>query len=887
MALAPGTRLGVYEILAVLGRGGMGEVYRARDPKLNRDVAIKVLPALFAADADRLARFTREAQALAALNHPNIAGIHEMTSGVFSEAAVPEKTPEVISCALVMELVEGEDLSTIIAGGIPLSDVLPIARQIADALAAAHEAGIVHRDLKPANIKVRADGTVKVLDFGLAKALDPTIGGRTGKNAGSQDPVSENGASQVPTMTSPAMTAMGMILGTAAYMSPEQARGKPVDKRADIWAFGAVLFEMLTGKPAFAGETVTDVLAAVVQKDPDWSALPATTPVPLRRLLMRTLAKDRKQRLHDIADARLELDEAISAPAGAGARSAVTPSRVALVPVAIAIGVTAAASWLLLNDRGASAQAMRDVGLPPEAPITFTKASPWGEGWTALAVSPNADFVVYVADRGDHTELWQRSLVTDEARALPGTQDAYALALNADGDRLAFISGRALKVTSVTNRDAAVREIAQVARPTGLAWLSDDRLLVPEIVGTLEIFDLSGRRAKALDGGCFNPSPVSTSEVLCGNAREGEIVNIVDGKRVSLGEFGSMPALVRPTWLAFSAWDGTLMVAPWLASERRAGQSHATALRIRTEGLTGARQAAMSATGTMVFVPGPHAALGALVRRQNNGEITRLPLDAGFVGQFDANPDGRRLAVTSRVVNGMELSVYDMVTGQKTVWFAQPNLQEPRWSPDGSRLMVWAGGANADSGAATWVGTPSSGLPPVRLTGTAFLPSHWYDAHDLLGTVNSNRRASNARIRLDGTIAAVSSWGTAKATARPVLAPGRRLVAFMADADVVVETFPDVRKRVVVGRGLDPLWLDDRTLLYRDGITWYRATLQPDGTMPDLPKRWFADDRFVDTTVRSHAVTPSGDVLYVQSASKPTFGYLRVIPKWGSRELGK
>ena len=244
VALIPGARLGVYEIIAPIGEGGMGQVFRARDTKLNRDVALKVLPDSFANDADRLARFTREAQALAALNHPNIAAIYgiEESSGVR---------------ALVMELVEGDDLSQRIArGAIPLDEALPIAKQIAEALEAAHEQGIMHRDLKPANIKVRLDGTVKVLDFGLAKAMDP-VG-------------SAPNMSQSPTITTPAMTHAGMIMGTAAYMSPEQAKGRAVDKRSDVWAFGCVLFEMLTGKRAFEGEDVSDTLAAVLRGEPDW-----------------------------------------------------------------------------------------------------------------------------------------------------------------------------------------------------------------------------------------------------------------------------------------------------------------------------------------------------------------------------------------------------------------------------------------------------------------------------------------------------------------------------------------------------------------------------------------------------------------------------------------
>src|SRR5262245_52968863 len=262
----------------------MGEVYRATDTNLKRQVAIKVLPASVARDAERLARFQREAEILAALNHPNIAHIHGL-----------EKSDGTV--ALVMELVEGPTLADRIAkGAIPIDEALPIAKQIAQALEAAHEQGIVHRDLKPANIKVRPDGTVKILDFGLAKALEPT-GAMTAN------------LSMSPTMTSPAMTQAGMILGTAAYMSPEQARGRPIDKRADIWAFGCVFYEMLTGQKPFEGETLTDTIAAVVKNEPDWRALPPRTPAAVQSVIAKCLRKDPEQRLHDIADGRLELEE--------------------------------------------------------------------------------------------------------------------------------------------------------------------------------------------------------------------------------------------------------------------------------------------------------------------------------------------------------------------------------------------------------------------------------------------------------------------------------------------------------------------------------------------------------------------------------------------------
>src|SRR5437867_8382470 len=308
--LVTGSRLGCYEILSPLGVGGMGEVYRAHDTKLNRDVAIKVLLPAVANDPERLARFSREAQLLASLNHPHIAHIHglEESSGVR---------------ALVMELVDGPTLADRIAHGpIPLAEALPIAKQIADALEAAHEQGIIHRDLKPANIKVREDGTVKVLDFGLAKALDPTASAANAMNS--------------PTLSVHA-TQAGLILGTAAYMSPEQARGKAVDKRADIWAFGCVLFEMLTGQRAFEGEDVNDTIAAVVRGEPDWNALPSDTPEQIRLLLKRCLEKDRRARVSDIGVARFLMTETIASPATAAA-STPGPSRRRIV-TGVSIGV--------------------------------------------------------------------------------------------------------------------------------------------------------------------------------------------------------------------------------------------------------------------------------------------------------------------------------------------------------------------------------------------------------------------------------------------------------------------------------------------------------------------------------------------------------------------
>jgi hypothetical protein len=377
MALSAGTRLGAYEIVGAIGAGGMGEVYKAHDTTLNRDVAIKVLPESLADDPERLARFTREAQTLAALNHPSIAAIYGIeTEGM--EAAGPRPL------ALVMELVEGEDLSRIIARGpMSLADAAPIARQIADALEAAEDAGIVHRDLKPANIKVRADGTVKVLDFGLAKAFAPM---------GASGPAD---AMNSPTLTARA-TQMGLILGTAAYMAPEQARGKAVDRRADIWAFGVVLYEMLTGRRAFEGDDISVTLASVIKDEVNWDALPADLPQPLRRLLRRCLEKDPRKRLSAIGDARLELDEpeqpAAGETTGVAAPPTVRQSIIArLWPALTAIVVTAGVAALLWP---------RGPATPDRGTIRLSILSPSGTEMypdsTGVAISPDGTMVAFI-----------------------------------------------------------------------------------------------------------------------------------------------------------------------------------------------------------------------------------------------------------------------------------------------------------------------------------------------------------------------------------------------------------------------------------------------------------------------------------------------------------
>ena len=414
MRLSSGTRFGTYEILTPLGAGGMGEVYRARDTRLKRDVAIKVLQGAWVDTGDRLARFEREAELLAALNHPNIAAIY----GIEESAG---------TSALVLELVEGPTLADrLVAGPVPLSNALAIIRQIIDALDAAHEKGIVHRDLKPANIKVRDDGTVKVLDFGLAKALESDA--------------APQGVTMSPTMTSPAVTSMGVVLGTAAYMSPEQARGQFVDKRSDIWAFGCVLYEILTGRMAFARATVADTIAAILEREPDWSALPSTTPTSLRRLLRRCLDKNRNQRLRDIADARYALDD-IEDEASRVTSSSARTQWPRLLAGAVVVASIAAVAAVLASRRVSPAPAATSTPGPQFTHVTADAAFS-----TEPALSRDGTLVVYASGRDGmgQLDLWlQRTSGGQPVRLTNDTADDRQPDFSPDGSLIAFRSDRA------------------------------------------------------------------------------------------------------------------------------------------------------------------------------------------------------------------------------------------------------------------------------------------------------------------------------------------------------------------------------------------------------------------------------------------------------------
>jgi serine/threonine protein kinase len=449
MPVAGGARIGAYEVVALLGAGGMGEVYRAKDTKLGRDVALKILPASFTDSPERVARFRREAQVLASLNHPHIGqiyGLEEANGAQF----------------LVLELVDGESLDKRIARGrIAVDEALGIAKQIAEALEAAHEKGIIHRDLKPANIALTNDGQVKVLDFGLAKAVEATSGSLDLMNS--------------PTITSPAMmTGVGVILGTAAYMSPEQAKGRAADKRSDIWAFGCVLFEMLTTRRAFPGGEVADVLAFILAREPDFGALPATTPPSIRRLLRRCLQKDRNDRLRDIGDARIEI------------RDALTKSDTEETGVMTALANNRSWQWIapgsilalvLLIAAVAFVRSFRAT--PPTAEIHLEINTPTTSVPASLAISPNGRAVAFVGTDEGQSRLWLRMFDSAKPRPLAGTDGADFPFWSADSRSVGFFADNKLKQVDIEG--GSVRMLAKVFRGTGGAWSRDGVILVSSL----------------------------------------------------------------------------------------------------------------------------------------------------------------------------------------------------------------------------------------------------------------------------------------------------------------------------------------------------------------------------------------------------------------------
>ena len=620
----------------------MGQVYRARDTKLDRDVAIKILPEAFARDADRLARFQREAKTLASLNHPHIAGIYglEESCGV---------------TALVMELVEGEDLSQrITRGALPLDEALPIAKQIAEALEAAHEQGIIHRDLKPANIKVRADGTVKVLDFGLAKALEPAAG-------------ASPSVSMSPTITTPAMTHAGIILGTAAYMSPEQARGKTVDRRADVWALGAVLFEMLTGQRAFPGEDLTDTLAAVVKLDPKWDAIGENVPARVRQVLRVCLQKEPRQRVQAIGDVRLALEGAFetAAPQATVPRVRRTSAAARALPwVSSTAALVFAIAWLIV---WAPWRSRMPVGRPPMrldvdlgADVLLPAAATAG---SSVAITPDGTGLVYAS--GSPPKLFIRRLDQTKATELPGTQDASVPFVSPDGQWVGFVSGRTVNKISVDGGAVVPLGGEMNGTAAGARWGEDGSLFIasrqklvripaggglPETVAESRNGELGLVNPEPLPGGkavlfaADNPGPVDKTTI--------ELVTLPNHERRTLVHGGASPRYL-PTadgsgYLVYVN-QATLFAIPFdLRTLETQGTAVPVADDVASERVIGTGQFDVSRTGTLVYrrSTGGASALTTLQWVDATGRKEPLQARPGAYEDVGVSPDGTRVALT-------------------------------------------------------------------------------------------------------------------------------------------------------------------------------------------------------------------------------------------------
>jgi serine/threonine protein kinase/Tol biopolymer transport system component len=680
MALSTGIRLGPYEIRAAIGAGGMGEVYRATDTKLKRDVALKVLPAAFVKDSDRMARFGREAQMLAALNHPNIAAIY----GVEESGGVR---------ALVMELVEGPTLADRIAGGaIPIEESLVIARQIAEALEYAHEKGVIHRDLKPANVKVTLEGVVKVLDFGLAKAVSD------------DQPVSDPSLS--PTLTMGA-TQAGVILGTAAYMSPEQAHGRTADRRADIWSFGAVLYEMLSAKLAFTGESVSDTLAGVLKLEPDWNALPATTPAAIRKLLRQCLTKDRKQRLQAIGDARIAIDDYLANPSGEPVAPRRSSSKLPWI-------VAAALCVLLILALGAWWRATRpelkplmrlNLEMGPDAMLD-------GIGGPHAIVSPDGTRLVYRIRGSDgKPRLATRTLDQAQSSQLAGTENGGSPFFSPDGQWIGFFADGKLK--KILAQGGGAVTLCDAPSPRGGSWGDDGNIIAAlEAASGLSLVSSSGgspipltqrnagkqemthRFPQHLPGG---KAVLFVSNTTTGNYEGAsiEVQSLTTGKRKTL-QRGAYFGHYLPSGHLIYMRQGILFAAPLDLDRLELYGTPVPVLEDVPSGdVSGTAHFHFSQTGTVVYRSSEGAIEGRSISwLESSGKTVPLGLNPGKYSSPRLAPDGRRLAVTVLSNGKIDLWIYDLDRESMTrLTFAPGDNYSPVWTPDGKRIAFCSRGA--------------------------------------------------------------------------------------------------------------------------------------------------------------------------------------------------
>jgi serine/threonine-protein kinase len=829
MNLHAGARLEQYEILAPLGAGGMGIIYRAHDTQLGREVAIKVLPADVARDPDRLARFDREARLLASINHPNIATIH----GTVQSGDVR---------AIVLELIEGDTLADVVLRGpVPVREAIRLAGQIADALDAAHAKGVIHRDLKPANIKVTPQGQIKVLDFGIAKAF-PAAGEGTD-------------LSQLPTVTA-AGTREGAVIGTAAYMSPEQARGQAVDKRTDIWAFGCVVYEMVTGQRAFPGATTSDTIAAILHRDPDWTALPPALPPDVARLLRRCLAKDAAQRLRDIGNVRADLDESV-APTAAP-------------PVSVAVDARRSSSWAIWLPITAgiilALLAAQQFGLfqrappqsPPPALSRFVDTLPPGLQLApapAFALTQDGRRLAYVAVQEGTRTLYVRDLDDAVARPLPGTQDADQPFFSPDGHWIGFFAESKLKKVAIGG--GAPHVIAPVSNPRGGTWLPDNTIVYapsaaapllrisaeggkPEPASTLDrqLNEAAHRWPHALPGGeaiLFAAGPtVSAREWM-----EAHIVaqSLTGTRRRVIELHGTFPQFA-PTGHLLYAQIGTVYAHAFDPQTfQTAGDPFPILERMALGGGTngGSLLWAMSPAGTMAYVAGFERQFEVVLLDRQGKE--RVVLPAGNYNGPRLSPDGRRIAVTVGGTTDSEVWVHDIARKTTTKLTSGGRNLWAIWSPDGTQIAY----ASSREGSTNvyWRRADGSG-GEEQLTSTAytFVPQSWSpDDRDLVLTDVDPGRTN--RIALMSTQGAhpirVFPTGDSPASIASLSSDGRWMAYVSSESgrnEVYVRPFPGPGAALQVSTegGEEPLWVGPaHEVFFRRGETIFSVTLTSAG----------------------------------------------------------
>jgi serine/threonine-protein kinase len=869
MAVTSGTRFGSYEVTDAIGVGGMGEVYRAKDTNLKRDVAIKVLPPAFADDAQRVARFQREAEALAALNHPNIAQIYGL-----------EKADGRI--VIVMELVEGPTLADRIAQGpIPYDEALGVAMQVADALEAAHGRGIVHRDLKPANVKARPDGTVKVLDFGIATAPE--------------SPLATSGQ-RSPMLLTPALTEIGVLLGTAAYMAPEQARGKPVDARADIWAFGCLLYEMLTGQPVFAGEDVTTTLARVLERDADLRALPESVPPAVRHTLKLCLEKNLKKRIADIRDVRLALEGAFDSGLLEGGRSGdARPAWRRALPNAAALlsggALVALAGVILRPEPPAAPPVMRFLVTPPaEAPLASL-------GGFDIAISPDGTRLAYVGEAGaNEVALYVRDIDGLEARLLPGTSvSAVGGSVNpffsADGTWIGFLAEEVGlmrvpvtggPVVKLADMDASFRG-AVVARDGTLIYATAGGLFRVAARGAGEPEQLTPDR-QVTDSLLYGPVLLPGERGLLLSLQRSNLARSVVAFDLTTRELkvliedASNPTYAPTGHLVFLRGTTLIMAVPFDADRLAVtGEPVALVPDVR------AFDYALSASGTLVYVPETDAPVGrsAIVWVDREGRVAeRPPIEPVVEPRHPrVSPDGRRLALTITPAGFTEIWIFDL-GGRPAFPLAADSdsySQFSVWSPDGTKV-AYASTRGSGANLRPYV-SPADGsvleLVPLRSDDLAAVPRAWSADGDLILLRLNPRNFSDIDIvavpaEADGPVRDVVVTGDVEGDA--ALAPNGRWLAYASDRtggfEIWVTRYPDgVPVRVSAGGGLEPVWSrDGRELFYLQGRSLMAVAVETTGTDFSFAAavELFGSPYFIGDGAGSYDVGPDGRFLMIE-----------------------